>query len=115
MAYLIEQAEKRLYLVAFGQLLEQLRPYLERAVARGLKVVVLAPPTYQLEGATVYYPKQCSTEQIRLITDSANALTGEIRGEEGVCLLSKRKNLVDLIKESLKNEIRLLELEEKRA
>ena len=47
--------------------------------------------------------------QIRFITDSAYVLTGELTGDEhDTCLYSGQKNLVEVMKEALKDKITLL-------
>ena len=52
--------------------------------------------------------------QIRLITDSSYALTGELQDEEtSACLYSANPNLVRLLKDALANEIKLIEIEGK--
>lgn len=66
-----------------------------------------------LEGASIYYEEK-PHQQIRLIADSTNVLTGDVDdGEYSTCLYSKKKNLIDLIKSSLKNEIALIELKKR--
>ena len=50
-------------------------------------------------------------DQIRLIVDSVKVLTGRISdGEDSTCLFSLNRNLVDVFKEMLKNEITLIQL-----
>ena len=45
---------------------------------------------------------------VRLITDSSYALTGELREEtHTTCLYSANRNLVQLLKDALANEIQL--------
>lgn len=51
--------------------------------------------------------------RIGLIVDSKVVLTGEIGGSNS-CLYSKKKNLVHLFKTSLKNEIKLIAVTERR-
>ena len=54
--------------------------------------------------------------QLRLITDSNYALTGELQDKEtSTCLYSANPNLVRLLKDALANEIRLIEIEKKDA
>ena len=49
--------------------------------------------------------------QIRLIADSQEVLTGDLAdGSNSTCLYSSKQNLVDLFKDALKNEIKLIEL-----
>ena len=63
-----------------------------------------------LKGAVIYRTQK-KEAQIRLIVDSIKVLTGSIlAGENATCLFSKNKNLVDVFKEMLKNEITLIEM-----
>ena len=104
------EAEKRIYISLSGKTLDTIKPQLNQAVSRGLKVVILTNPPFELTGATIYYVEK-TQHQIRLIVDSANVLTGNIMdGDSSTCLYSKKQNLIDLFKESLTNEIRLIEL-----
>jgi len=74
-------------------------------------MVLITNKPYRLEGATVYHNEEKPQQQIRLIADSSNVLTGDIdHGEYSTCLYSKKKNLIDLFKDSMKNEIRLIEM-----
>ncbi|HBW34963.1 TrmB family transcriptional regulator [Desulfosporosinus sp. BICA1-9] len=104
------EAEKRVYISLSGQTLDIIKPQLNQAVSRGLKVVILTNPPFELNGATIYHVEK-TQHQIRLIVDSANVLTGDIIDDDSAtCLYSKKQNLIDLFKESLTNEIRLIEL-----
>ena len=104
------EAEKRVYISLSGKTLDTIKPQLNQAVSRGLKVVILTNPPFELTGATIYCVEK-TQHQIRLIIDSANVLTGDIiDGDSSTCLYLKKQNLIDLFKESLTNEIRLIEL-----
>lgn len=108
--HMISEAEERVYLSVTDQILETIVPDIQEAIARGIKMVLITNPPFTLEGATVYYGKK-NHHQIGLIADSANVLTGDIEeGENSTCLYSRKKNLVDLFKKSMKNEIRLIEI-----
>lgn len=110
---MIGEAKIRLYLSLSSASLLTFQDDLENAVSRGLKVVLITDPPYTLTGGIVYHTGDRSG-QIRLITDSKIVLTGEISGgEDSTCLYSKKQNLVNLIKESIKNEIKLIELSNK--
>ena len=66
--------------------------------------------TFVLEGAIIYYAHKPNS-QIRLIADSQEVLTGDLAdGSNSTCLYSSKQNLVDLFKDALKNEIKLIEL-----
>lgn len=104
------EAKKRIYISLSGKTLDKIKPQLNQAVSSGLKVVILTNPPFELAGATIYYVEK-TQDQIRLIVDSTNVLTGDIfDGDSSTCLYSKKQNLIDLFKESLTNEIRLIEL-----
>ena len=56
-----------------------------------------------------FYTADCHPGQIRLIVDSNAVLTGDLTSD-GTCLYSRKKNLIDLFKEAMRNEIQLIEL-----
>ncbi len=110
---MIESAQQRLYISLPFSALPQFSDDLVSAVHRGLKVVVITEAQAGLSGAVLYL-SDGAPKQIRLITDSSTVLTGEIGGsEDDACLYSQKKNLVELIKDSIKNEIKLIELKGK--
>ena len=62
--------------------------------------------------AVMDYNTVKQTGQIRLIADSQTVLTGDLdEGANSTCLYSCKRNLVDLFKDALKNEIKLIELQ----
>lgn len=108
---IISSAKERVYVSMSEKELPFLKEELETAAKRELKVVAITSGDFDLEGAVVHRVDKQSG-QIRLITDSSYVLTGNISGsDDDTCLFSKNKPLVELIKDSLKNEIRLAELE----
>ena len=85
---------------------------MERLIAEGKKVVLLLgePVVPQLFGSILYVTGKQDT-QLRLIVDSAYVLTGEMTGSDtDSCLYCGQKNFVNVFKESLRNEITLIEL-----
>ncbi|MEG0798254.1 MAG: helix-turn-helix domain-containing protein [Acidaminococcaceae bacterium] len=107
---MIAKAQYRLYVSAATGVLGELTEDLQVAVAQGRKVVIITEPGFQLAGAQVYFAAQ-PDKQIRLIADSAKVLTGDLEeGANATCLYSGKHNLVDLFKDALKNEIKLIEL-----
>lgn len=111
---MISGCEMRLYLAASGEIVEQLKPVLKKAGMRGLKIVIISNHDCR-ELATSFYEDEPEKGQIRLITDSAFVLTGELTGNStDTCLYSGQENLVTVMKEALRNKIRLLELEAKK-
>ncbi len=109
----VRQAQARIYVSANVRLLELLRRELEDALARGLKVVIISDKAFTLDGAICYGTTK-QTEQLRLIADSRTVLTGDLEdAEDSSCLYSCKRNLVDLFKEALKNEIELIKITER--
>ena len=104
-------AKARIYVSANAVVMELLRAELEDALGRGLKVVVITGSDFLLPGAICYNTVK-QTGQIRLIADSQTVLTGDLdEGANSTCLYSCKRNLVDLFKDALKNEIKLIELQ----
>lgn len=104
----ILRAQLRIYVSASPKVLELLRAELEDAVQRQLKVVIISGKDLLLPGAICFAAAK-DTEQIRLIADSRTVLTGDLKdGNASTCLYSCKRNLVDLFKEALKNEIELI-------
>ena len=107
---MIEDARERTYIAVSERILTRILPAISDAISRKLRVVIITDPEFHLDGAEIFHTKT-NRQQIRLIADSKNVLTGEIIfGAEATCLYSKNMNLVDLFKESLKNEIELIKL-----
>ncbi len=106
---MIDNAQFRIYFSAMDEVVQKLGPNLTDAVSRGLKIVVITESAFALENAQVYQNREPST-QVRLITDSVQALTGDYIKDDNhcTCLYSGKQNLIDLIKDALKNEIRLI-------
>lgn len=110
MKNMIVEAKERVYISASNRVLDMVYTEINEAVKRKLKVVLITNESASIEGAAVYFTEK-SEKQIRLIADSTNVLTGDINnGEHSSCLYSKKKNLIDLLKDSLKNEIKLIEI-----
>lgn len=107
---LILETRQRLYISVPGDILSVLLPYLKQQTEEEKRVVILTDIPCPLNGAVVYRTQK-KEAQIRLIVDSIKVLTGSIlAGENATCLFSKNKNLVDVFKEMLKNEITLIEM-----
>lgn len=107
---LILETRQRLYISVPPAILTQVLPYLRRQIQEEKKVVILSHAPCPLEDAVVYVTAK-ENDQIRLIVDSVKVLTGRISdGENSTCLFSRNRNLVDIFKEMLKNEITLIEM-----
>lgn len=107
----VRQAEARIYVSANKRVMELLKSELIDALNRGLKVVIISDKQFTLPQA-ICYGTEKQNEQIRLIADSQTVVTGDLEDEENsTCLYSCKRNLVDLFKDALKNEIKLIELQ----
>lgn len=110
--HMIQNCNMRLYMAASGSVIEEVEAVLKEARDRDVKIVLMSDRDYG-ELATKFYRDTPESGQVRLITDSAYVLTGELHGRSmDTCLYSGQKNLVTIMKEALRNKIRLLELEE---
>lgn len=108
--HMLENALYRVYLSGESKVLEPFRDMLKQMIGRGIKVVVITHPPFELEGAVIYLAER-KPGQVGIIVDSATVLTGDIgNGDQSACLYSGKKNLVDLFKESLSNEIKIIEM-----
>ncbi|MDD4717796.1 MAG: helix-turn-helix domain-containing protein [Eubacteriales bacterium] len=107
------KAEKRVYISVSGSIIGHFTEELCFLTENKRKVVIITNPPFDLSGAIIYHSNR-QGNQLRLITDSRRVLTGDIdHGKESTCLLSGKRNLVDVFKEALQNEIKLIELREK--
>lgn len=111
MKNMIRQAGERIYISTSPEELEYVRQELEEARKRGLKVVVITSGSFSMDGIIIYRNEK-QRGQIRLIVDTSYVLTGELADEDNsTCLYSKNKNLLQLIKDSLTNEIKLIQMQ----
>lgn len=107
---MLAHVEYRVYLSMPIQYFESVREQLERLIAEGKKVVLLISEPIELEGCILYITGK-QDRQLRLIVDSAYVLTGEMTGSDtDSCLYCGQRNFVNVFKDSLRNEIRLIEL-----
>ena len=108
--HMILATDKRLYVSAPEEIIEIIESELEEICNRGIKVVVVTNKVPNIKGITLHLNEK-KEKQIRLITDSKYVLTGEITGSGlDTCLYSGQKNFVNVFKEALSNEIKLIAL-----
>ena len=104
---MLAKTELRIYLMAPADVLGEFADELEALVKAGKKVILLTKG-FKLTGAKIYETKT-DEGQLRFIADTAYVLTGELTGDEhDTCLYSGQKNLVEVMKEALKDKITLL-------
>lgn len=110
MRYVVDTAKERVYLSIMASDLPLVRQEVESAIRRGLRMVIITSERMDVSGAEIYTTHK-NKGQFRLIADSKEVMTGELTGSDlDVCLYSKNRPLVDLLKEALKNEIELSKL-----
>lgn len=108
--YMLIHTKYRVYLSMPVAFLENCREDLEHLIENGRKVVLLVSDEVVFPGAIIYITER-KEAQIRLIVDSEYVLTGDMTGSAtDTCLYCGQKNFVSVFKESLKNEIKLIEL-----
>lgn len=118
---MLQSATMRIYFSAPQTILVKFEKELRVIAGKGIKVVLITDEKSELssEEKIVFYckdtaPHEDGTVPVRLIIDSAKVLTGEVsESASDTCLYSAQKNFVNLFKEAMSNEIRLIELREK--
>lgn len=108
---MMSKVEMRLYLSLASCYIEDYLAKLEEMAQNNIKVVLLTDGPVECSEKIRVYVSGPKEQQIHLIVDSAYVLTGDYDGlETDTCLYSGQKNFVNVLKEALRNEIRLSEL-----
>lgn len=104
--------EYRAYISMPIMYLEVFRPQLQELIDKGKKIVLLIDKQLDMPiDGSIVYVREKADNQLRLIVDSTQVLTGEMTGAEtDSALYCAQKNFVNVFKDSLRNEIRLIEL-----
>lgn len=111
MKNIIDKAKFRVYISMSYEDMKIIDAEICRARDRGLKVVLITSKDCKVEGVKIYTNEK-PKGQIRIIADSSEVITGEIDGSENcTSLYSKNPNLVQLLKDALTNEIKLIEID----
>lgn len=120
--HMLCNATQRIYFSAASTFLNNWKSELESLIKRDIKVVLISDKSPEgLDGKYIFYQSvsegaewEDKEKQIRLIIDSAYVLTGEVEGgSTDTCLYSAQKNFVNVFKEAMANEIKLIELSRK--
>lgn len=109
---MLEHVAYRAYIAMETKYLEQFRSQLEKLISENKKLVLLIdePLEKEITGSIVYVTGK-KDGQLRLIVDSTHVLTGDMTGSvTDSCLYCGQKNFVNVFKDSLRNEIKLIEL-----
>ena len=105
--HMIAQTKYRIYAAVPSEIVELMEPELTEALSRGVRIVLISDASDYI-GKVEFYQTEKKAGQLRVITDSLHVLTGDLEDEESSCLYSSKKNLVDVFKEALRNEIKLI-------
>lgn len=110
MITMLEAAEQRVYISMSISFLAEIEETLKGLVKKSIKITIITDDVYSLDGAVVYLSKP-KENQIGIITDSVNVLSGEYKsGADDTALFSGQPNFVRVFKDSLRNEIELIDL-----
>ena len=113
MYHMMKAAKKRIYLSAPAHFIMLWQSELQELTERKIKVVLITDDKLEIENS-IFYRSGKKEEQLRLIIDSEYVLTGDITGKDtDTCLYCGQQNFVNVFKEALRNEIKLIELTEK--
>lgn len=104
---MIANTEKRIYLSLPCKVFYYFERDLKKLADNNIKVVLITDEQCKIKNIKVYVSGE-SIKQVRIICDSARVLTGDFYGPS--CLYSEKENLVKLLKDSIKNEMKLIDL-----
>lgn len=111
---MLHGTEYRVYFSAAAYFLELWKDEIEQLLSNEKKVVLISeckPEGMDNPNLIFYRAEEQKNNQLRLIVDSSQVLTGEIRGRENDnCLYCAQPNFVNVFKEAMGNEIKLIEL-----
>lgn len=106
--HMLLDAKMRIYLSAPHEFINLLQSELTRLSEDAIKVVLITDDVLEVPDTFLYMAKKRES-QIHLIIDSEYVLTGEITGKStDTCLYSGQKNFVNVLKEALRNEIKII-------
>lgn len=112
MIHMLTSVEKRVYLSARVEYVNEISEYLEKLVQKKSKIVIITDGIISselLKQNAVLYLGDHKGEMIHLIIDSEYALTGQLTGsKEDTCLYTGQTNFINVFKEMLRNEMQLI-------
>ena len=106
MKNIILSAKERIYISLSQNLLDIVVEELKELAQNKIKIVIITDQKIDFQDAIFYYCNKKSN-QIRIIAYSKIFLTGDVKD---TCHYSSNNNLVEVFKEALTNEIKLIEL-----
>ena len=114
--HMLQQAQLRIYFSASVELLNELEEELLELKTRISKIVLITDGEIRneiLKNKCIYYIGEKKEKNVRLIIDSEYALTGVLNGQkDDTCLYTGQENFIQIFKDALRNEIRLIEITE---
>lgn len=106
---MLNATKERVYIMASLDIINEFESEINLLISKKKKVVILSDFEKNNFKEAIFHSTQIDKGQVRLIVDSSFVLTGEYsNSNHDTCLYSGQKNLVDLMKEALKNKIELL-------
>ena len=117
MRFMLEHTEMRVYIAAKAEYVNALEEELLALTKRQIKIVLITDgelnSTELKEHAILY--RESRGNVVHLITDSEYALTGEInKSKSDTCLYTAQANFIEVFKEMLRNEMKLIEINEEK-
>ncbi len=107
---LLKKAEERVYISAGQSFLKVVLPDLQTLSDAGKKVVIITDWEELQEPGTIYRAGD-KKGQVGMIVDSSFVLSGEYGERSGnTCLYTGQRNFVEIFKEAMANEIKVIEL-----
>jgi len=105
---LLKQVDERVYISGSRVQISDIEEDIRRLSGADKKVVIITDAPFDLAGVKMYMG-EIRPDQIGIIGDSKYVLTGEY-GSKGnnTCLYSGQKNFVELFKNALSNEIKII-------
>lgn len=109
---LIESTQERVYISCDSCYLAEMKELVVGLVKEQKKVVIITDCDMGIEGVTLYL-SESKGHQIGIIIDSKYVLSGEYgEGSSNNCLYSGQTNFVEIFKNAMSNEIKLLKIQE---
>ena len=118
MRFMLEHTEMRVYIAAKAEYVNALEEELLALTKRQIKIVLITDGemnSTELKEHAILYRSESRGNVVHLITDSEYALTGEInKSKSDTCLYTAQANFIEVFKEMLRNEMKLIEINEEK-
>lgn len=111
MNHMFTDAKERIYLSLSKRNLLLIMKQIKECSDRGIRIVIISDGHTKPDFIDEYYESENKTDQIRMIVDSKYVLTGDLTGDSSdSCLYCAQENFVNVFKDALRNEIKLIKL-----